>query len=468
MTVDCTKYWHLTPFIATETDKTHRTELEVMRVWQPAFLEPDNPDHCIAVQVHRYGKSLTDLLNTAAAQLTALYANYPRWVRLALVRRLEERFIGWAPVDPTRLAALNRMDAKAQRDQTYAADRQERAEQIQKEKQRKKAQERRKQLLRRTAAGIVPSDRSKQLSGSGIKSAAAAESFGSSEGFSSQDTEDQETVQEDAAAASSKEDQAPTTTVRYPSPNILTPIAHEKLLLIKNTETFPTGNGSCDQLVCPSLPRSSVASIWTSKDESISTPNTSPYSSEKEQSRTSERCVDFNAPMKDIRALMKRLLDCPPQIPTNPEFATTAKEEEMDAHILRIARTRGGPETASLMATLLHKPQPDSGLSKDESAKISTQLFAAPTPVRTSKSIKQKRKARAEKEKTDSRPARDIDLAGDLLYSASKKVIPPVSVEDQPNPAVSQETVISDDEIICELDTMSSTPLRGRQFNKAR
>lgn len=111
-TVDRRQYWELSSWLGDLTNTSDYPDSDAMKLYEVAFLDHEHPQHTIAIKLDLYRKSLTDLLSVAAAQLTTLYKDYPRYSRLALVRRLSKRFIGWYPVDPMRVAALDSIDSQ--------------------------------------------------------------------------------------------------------------------------------------------------------------------------------------------------------------------------------------------------------------------------------------------------------------------------------------------------------------------
>lgn len=93
-TVDPKQYWQLSSWLGDLTNTGSYPDSDAMKLYNGAFMDPKHPQHTLALKLDLYRKSITDLLNTATAQLTTLYGEYPRYTRLALVRRLEKRFIG--------------------------------------------------------------------------------------------------------------------------------------------------------------------------------------------------------------------------------------------------------------------------------------------------------------------------------------------------------------------------------------
>lgn len=111
-TVDRRQYWELSSWLGDLTNTSNYPDSDAMKLYEVAFTDHNHPQHTIAVKLDLYRRSLTNLLNTAAAQLTTLYKDYPRYTRLALVRRLSRRFIGWQPVDSMRVSALDSIDSR--------------------------------------------------------------------------------------------------------------------------------------------------------------------------------------------------------------------------------------------------------------------------------------------------------------------------------------------------------------------
>lgn len=203
------------------------------------------------------------------------------------------------------------------------------------------------------------------------------------------------------------------------------------------------------------------------KEQSTSTSNSSPESSEKDFLRSEDVLALLETPIKSAKVSIKQALEF--LLPTKPaqDFATTPREEELYAHILRITKRERGPEVASYMATLLPRPRPLPEAITDVGDAIGkgTQTYqaTAPPPMTT----KQKRKLRARAEEVDPQQAKDLNLAGDLLCSIPKKEYPTISTSQEPVTTLPQP--IGDEEgLDCEFDTMPLRPPRGRPNSESR
>lgn len=418
-----------------------------------AFQDPQHPDHNQAVQLDGYRKSITDLLNTAAAQLTTFWMKYPRYVRLSLVQRLQQRFIGWDPVDQKRMNALEGKEYERWCENNGTAVAKAKTANTLKEKQRKKALEKRKLQSKKTTYTPEPWNRSKISDDYNISS--SHNNLDSSEG-SEKPTKTQTLATKDVVGHFCYRE-PPKTPVRSTLPPVLTcPRA------LKSTMEVD----SCDQSVDSSLPRSSIASVWTPQEQSTSTSDTSPRSSEKDPSQLNNTLVYLETPIKAARATIAESLELPLPFEDNKETATTMREEVMYAHIIRIARCTKGLEVALCMTALLPKRRQLPAPVDVKEAKIDTKTQTGQIAAKPPKTAKEKREARTKKDKAETQYARDLDFADDLLYSALKEGVPSTPVNEEP--VTAHVTPADDGGVQRELDTMSCTSPRGRHFDKPR
>lgn len=203
------------------------------------------------------------------------------------------------------------------------------------------------------------------------------------------------------------------------------------------------------------------------KEQSSSTSESSPNSSEKDYLRSESVSGFLETPTKYTQVPTTQVLEFLLSAKPAQEFAATSREEELYAHILRVTKRGRGPKVASQMATLLPKPRSLSkAITNDEdsigkAAKVDRATIQPPTTT------KQKRKIRGKADNADSQHAKDLDLAGDLLYSAAKKEHQAIPTSRDPITTCSKPTV-DDDSLNYEFDTMSLTPLRGRQYSESR
>lgn len=479
-TVHPRQYWQLTSWLADLTNAGDYPESDAMKVYHGAFMDPLHPQHGVAVKLDLYRKSVTDLLNTAAAQLTILYNEYPRYTRLALVRRLEQRFIGWHPVDSMRISALDSIDRREGGSKPIVVHHAElpkkkkmRKEELteeelvkaQKEKHRKKALEKRKHQLRKSIESSEDNSQRYTLKGSRTTSDGPSKreddpgSLGHSNWSSilpstaGDDCTNYPWIEEVTKTPFFESSSQPAT---FPGP-LKTRVEHDELR---------RRNDSCEQSTTTSCPRSSLASIWTLREQAASTSDTSSQSSEKVPLPSDISNPALAASARGGESSTAELFEVLLKTKPNEEVATTVKEEEMHAHIIRIAERKKDSEIATLMAKLLPKPRPMSKAARGEDNDRSINALTKQIVSNVPKGTKERRRLLMKSEEATTQRARELDLADYLLYSTPRKeVIPDVIMQE---PMTDNIVSSSEHDLECELDTMPNVPTRGRTFNKSR
>lgn len=408
--VDTRQRWKLSDYLTQLTYGSAR-EWDILPILRTAFLDPSHSCYGLALQMDQHRHLITDLLNTAAAQLTTLYATFPRYMRFALIRRMEKRFIGWHPVDGIRVATLDGLLADSDHATTHEVDNIGKTEKITKEKQRKKRLEKKKQDQKRATEQPQvegPARLPREPEVSNLHDEAAKENVGN------------DTFLADHEQLCPQVRQ----TVEFSNEAGSIPAA--------DPETAATESSGCNQSIGrDTQPRSSVTSLWIS--------NTSHSSSEKEGSGNELISLQHEPPSK-LEQITTSISALEVSQSALGHSVITHRQEEMINHVRRVVLRNRDPETANMIATILY------------SAPIGTNSTSSTQTPAT------ERVSRFDHATTKSK----------ALEPASSKQKSPGTKDSSPKHHGSNSNSISaaeDPDIAVELETMPKRPLPLNSYN---